>query len=84
MYGFKNASFFDNTNLELLRKYRSKFKDMDKVLQFQGVVKLVTHFESRKRDELWSYVGRKYMPSVEVGKTGMDRERSKGVFSAQR
>ena len=84
MYGFKNASFFDYTNLELLRRGRTLFKDMDEVLQFQGVVRLATRFESEKRDEVWSNVGRKYMPSIEFGKTGMGRDRFKEIFSAQR
>ena len=40
---------------------------MDEALRFQGVVRLATHFEFRKRDELWSTVGRKYIPAVNFG-----------------
>ena len=78
------ASFFGNTNLELLRRGRRLFKDMDKALRFQGVARLATHFEFGKRDELWSTVGRKYMRAVEFGKTGMGRDRFKDILSAQR
>ena len=83
MYGKKTfASLFDNTNLELIRKGRSAFKDMAKALQFQGVVRLATRFEFGKRDELWSTVGRKYMPYVEFGKTGMGCDRFKDILSS--
>ena len=41
----KIASFFDNTNLELIRRGRIPFKDMAKALRFQGVVRLVNCFE---------------------------------------
>ena len=78
------ASLFDNTNLELFRRGRSAFKDMDEALRFQGVVRLATSFEFGKQDELWSTVGRKYMPAVVFWKTGMGRDRFKDVFSAQR
>ena len=77
------SSLFDNTNLELLRKGRSPFKDMAKALRFQGVVRLANRFGFRKRDELWSNVGRKYMPAVEFGKTDMGRDIFKEIFSAQ-
>ena len=51
MYGKRTlASFFDNTNLDLLRRGRSTFKDMAKELRFQGVVKLETCFDLVKRD----------------------------------
>ena len=45
------------------------------------MVRLATRFEFGKQDEL---VGRKYMPAVEFGKTGMGRDILKGIFSAQR
>ena len=57
---------------------------MAKALRFQGVVRLETRFEFGKRDEIWSTVGRKYIPSVEFWKTGMGREIFKEIFSAQR
>ena len=60
--------------MELLRRGRKPFKDMSEALRFQGVVRLATRFEFGKRDELWSTVGRKYMPAVEFGKTGMGRD----------
>ena len=85
MYGKKTfPSFFDNNNLELLRRGRNPFKDMVKVLRFQGVVRFAFRFEFRKRDELWSTVGRKYISAVEFGKTGMGRDIFKEIFSAQR
>ena len=75
IYGFKMfASFFAITNLELLRRGRSPFKDMSKALWFQGMVILATHFKFGKQDEIWSTVGSKYMPDVEFGKTGMGRD----------
>ena len=78
MYGKKVfASFFDNTNLELLRRGSSPFKNMADALQFHGMVRLVTYFEFGKWDYLWSTVGRKYIPYVEFGKTGMGRDRFK-------
>ena len=58
------ASFFDSTNLELLRQGRSVFKDMAEELWFKVVVRLVTSFELGKRDELWSNVGTKYIPDA--------------------
>ena len=64
------ASFFDNTNLEILMRGRNPFKDIAKALQFQG------------QDELWITVGRKYMQAVEFGKTGMGRDIFKEIFSA--
>ena len=67
--------------MELLRRGRIPFKDMAEVLQFQGVVRLTNRFEFGKRDELWSTVGRKYMPAVEFGKTGIGRDRFKEIFS---
>ena len=76
--------FFYNTNLELLRQDRNPFKDMVKALRFQGVVRLATHFELSKWDELWITVGRKYMPDVEFGKTYMVRDIIKEIFLAQR
>ena len=78
------ASFFDNTNLDLLRRDRSPFKYTDEALRFQGVLRLVTHFEFGKWDKLWSTVGRKYMPDVEFGNTGMGHDIFKDIFSAQR
>ena len=85
MYGKKTfASLFDNTNLELLRRGRSTFKDMDEALRFQGVVRLATHFEFGKQDELWSTMGRKYMPAVEFRKTIMGRNILKEIFSEHR
>ena len=48
------------------------------------MVRLATRFEFSKRDELWSTVGRKYMPAVEFRKTGTVRDRFKDIFSAQR
>ena len=57
---------------------------MAEALRFQGVVGLETRFEFGKWDELWSTVGRKYMPYVEFGKTGMGCDRFKDIFSAQR
>ena len=68
----------------MLRRGMNPFKDMAEVLQFQGVVKLATRFEFRKRDEIWITVGRKYMPVVEFRKTGMGRDRFKEILSAQR
>ena len=60
MYGKKTfAYFFENTNLELLRRGRSAFKDMSEVLRLQCVVRLATRFEFGKWDEVWSTVGRK-------------------------
>ena len=78
MYG-KNtfASFFDNTNLKLLSRGRDPFKDISESLRFQGVVRLETCFEFRKRDELWSNVGSRFMSAVEFGKTGMGCDRFK-------
>ena len=73
-------SFFDNTNLELLMRGRNPFKDVAEALRFQVVARLVTLFEFGKLDELWSTVGRKYMPAVEFGTTGMDGDRSKEDF----
>ena len=85
MYGKKTfASFFDNANLELLWQGRNTFKETVKTLQLQCVVRLRNRFEFGKRDELWIIVGRKYMPAVEFGKTGMECERFKEIFSAQR
>ena len=84
IYGFKKiASFFDKTNLKLLRRGRNPFKDMAKALRFQGVERLAIRFEFGKRDEPWSNVVRKYMPDVEFGKTGMGRDIFKEIFSAQ-
>ena len=60
------------------------FNDMDEALRFQGVVMLATRFEFGKWDELWSTVGRKYMPDVEFGKTVMGRDIFKEIFSSQR
>ena len=57
---------------------------MAKALRFQGVARLATRFEFGKRDEIWSTVGRKYIPAVEFGKTGMGRDIFKDIFSAQR
>ena len=85
IYGKKIfASFFDITNLELLRQDRIPFKDMAEALRFQDVARMATLFEFGKWYELWSTVGRKYMPDVEFGKTGMGRDRFKEIFSAQR
>ena len=53
---------------------------MEEALQFQGVVRLANRFEFLKRGELWSTVYRKYMPSVEFGKTGMGRDIFKEIF----
>ena len=80
----KKSSFFDDTNLDLLRRGRSKFKDMAEALRFQVVVRLATRFELGKRYELWSTVGRKYIPSVDFNKTGMVRDIFKDIFSTQR
>ena len=57
---------------------------MVKALRFHGVVRLANRFEFGKRDELWSTVGRKYMPAVEFGNTGMVHDIFKEIFSAQR
>ena len=57
----KIASFFDNTNLEIIRRGRNIFKDMAEALRFQGVVRLATRFYFGKRDEICSTVGSKYM-----------------------
>ena len=70
--------------MELLRKSSNPFKDLAEALRFQGVVRLATRFEFGKRDELWSTVGRKYMPAVDFRKTGTVRDRFKDIFSAQR
>ena len=81
MYGKKIfASFFENTNLELLRRGRIPFKDMAEALWFQSVVRLATRFEFGKRDEIWSTVDRKYIPSVEFVKNGMGRDIFKEIF----
>ena len=83
MYSKKTfASFLDNTNLDLLRRGRSAFKDMAEALRFQGVTSLAIRFEFGKRDELWSTVGSKYMSDVELGKTGMGCDIFKDIFSA--
>ena len=66
--------------MELLRGDRIPFKDMAEVLRFQSVVRLATRFVIRKRDELWSTVRRKYMPSVEFGNTGIVRDIIKEVL----
>ena len=66
--------------MELLRRVRNPFKEMYEVLRFQGVVRLATRFEFGKRDELWSTMGRKYMPAVEFGKTSMVRDIFKEIF----
>ena len=71
------ASFFENTNLELLGQGRKPFKDMAEALRFQGVVRLATRFDLGKRDELWSTMGSKYMSAVEFGNNGMGRDRFK-------
>ena len=71
------AYFFDNTNLEILRRGRNIFKDIAEALRFQGVVRLVTCFDFGKRDEIWSTVGSKYMWAVEFGKNIMVRDRFK-------
>ena len=84
MYGLKKASLFDSTNLELLKQGRIVFNDMAEALRFHGVVRLATRFESGKRGELWSTVDRKYMPTVEFGKSDMGCDRFKEIFSAQR
>ena len=47
-------------------------------------MRLATCFEFGKHDELWSTVGRKYMPDVEFGKTGMGRDILKEIFSVKR
>ena len=57
---------------------------MAEALRFQGGVRLATHFEFGKWDELWSTVGSKYMPDVKFGKTGMGCDRFKEILSAQR
>ena len=77
-------SFFDNTNLEILRRGRIPLKYMAEAFRLNGVVRLATRFEFGKRDQLWSTMGRKYMPAVEFGKTGMGRDIFKDIFSAQR
>ena len=84
MYGKKSASFLHNTKLDLLSLGRNSFKDISEDLQFQAVVRLATYFEFGKQDELWSTVGRKYIPDVEFGKTGMGCDRLKEIFSAHR
>ena len=85
MYGKRKfASLFDNTNLELIRRCRNPFKDMAEAFWFQGGVRLATRFEFRKQDEIWSNVGRKYMPAVEFGRTGMIRDIFKEILLAQR
>ena len=53
---------------------------MSKVLRLQGVVRLVTHFEFGKQDELWSTVGSKYMIVVDFGKTGIVSDIFKEIF----
>ena len=78
------ASFFYNANLELLRQGGSTFKDMAEALQFQGVIRFATRFEFGKRDELWSTLGRKYIPGADFGKTGMGRNIFKEIFSSHR
>ena len=57
---------------------------MGEVLRFQGLVRLATCFEFVKRDELWSTIGKKYMPAVEFGEIGMGRDRFKEILSAHR
>ena len=84
IYGKKIASFFDNTKLELLRRGRNPFKYMAKALRLQVVVRLANRFEFGKWDEIWSTVGRKYIPAVYFGRTGMGRDRFKDIFSSQR
>ena len=71
------ASFFENTNLELLRQGRKPFKDMAKALRFQGLVILATRIDFGKRDEIWSTVVKKYMSAVEFGNNGMGCDRFK-------
>ena len=71
------ASFFDNTNLEILRRGRNIFKDMSEALPFLGVVILATRFDFGKQDEICSTLDRKYMSAVEFGKNGMGRDRFK-------
>ena len=68
------AYFFDNTNLEILRRGRNIFKDIAEALRFQGVVRLATCFDFGKRDEIWSTVGSKYMRAVDFGKNIMGRD----------
>ena len=80
----KKYYFFENTNLELLRRGRIPFKDMAEALQFQGVVRFSTRFEFGKRYELWITLDSKYMPAVEFGETDMGRDRFKEIFSTQR
>ena len=58
--------------------------EMAEALRFQVLVRLATCFEFVKQDELWSTVGRKYIPDVEFGNTGMGRDRFKEIFSSQR
>ena len=85
MYGLKSfSSFFENTNLELLKRGRSAFKYMAETLRFQGVARLVTRFGFRKRDEIWSTVVRKYMPTAKFGNSGMVHDIFKEIFSAHR
>ena len=75
------AYSFDNTNLDLIRRGRHSFKDMDEVLRIQVVVRLENRFEFGDRDELWGAVVRKYMPDVEFGNTVMGCDRFKEIFS---
>ena len=70
--------------MELLRRGRNPFKETAKALRFQGVVRLATRFDFGKHNELWITVGRKYMPAVEFGKTGIGRDRFKDIFSSHR
>ena len=79
MYDLKTfTSFFDNTNLELIRQGKIPFTIMSKVLRFQGVLGLEIRFE------FGNSVRRNSMPAIEFRKTGMGGKIFKEIFSSHR
>ena len=89
-------SFIDNTNEVLLQKgwdaVRGKRKaayhpinGLNEAFKFFGILRLITRFEFEERAELWSEDSPfDYVPTANLGKTGMSRNRFDAIFSCQR
>jgi hypothetical protein len=61
-----------NLNLDKLQKPTTTKGEL---LKFFGVMILITRFEFTNQSSLWSSKSSKYIPAVELGKTGMSHQR---------
>lgn len=72
-------------NEELTKISSQKEMTKGELLQFFGVLILITKFEFGKRSSLWSTTARsKYIPAPALGRTGMSRQRFDILFRCLR